>query len=391
MRLTALPVGYLPLIDCAPLVVAREIGFAAEEGLDLLLHPAASWSIVRDMLIFGRVDAAHMLSPVPVAGALGLGARDAALDAVSVLSINGNVIGVSAALADRMAAAGHGFGFDDASAAGCALIAVAPSPLRIGVPFPFSMHAELVRYWLSGLDLPHRPDMVICTIPPAMMGEAVRAGEIDAFCVGEPWGSKAVDAGFGKLLLPGTAIWSFSPEKILAMRADWPVAHPDLSARLIRAVWRAGRWLSDPSSHTLAAEILARREYLDVAPEVIERALSGRILISSDGDMRQVERFVLFHESAAQLPWRSQGEWIARRLAARTGLCEFDAARRGSAVFRTDLFRAALATTSANLPSASSRVEGAPKHDTAATHIRGGAILYRNVFFDGGVFEPAFS
>ena len=146
MKDIQIPVGFIPLVDAAPLIVAQEMGFAAEERLSLELRRAPSWSSIRDMLRYGRVDAAHMLSPVPVAGALGLGGAGAPLCALSVLSVNGHTIGVSADLAERIRDQGHDFGFDDARAAGQALIAAAGGPLRVGVPFPFSMHAELLSY-----------------------------------------------------------------------------------------------------------------------------------------------------------------------------------------------------------------------------------------------------
>lgn len=118
MKVTTLKVGFIPLVDVAPLIVAQQMGFAAEEGLALDLRRAPNWSALRDMLNFGQIEAAHMLSPVPVATALGLGGAGPPMVAVSVLSVNGNVIGVSRPLAERMRGAGHGFDFADAGAAG---------------------------------------------------------------------------------------------------------------------------------------------------------------------------------------------------------------------------------------------------------------------------------
>ena len=146
-----LGIGYVPLLDAAPLIMAQQMGFAAEEGLELDLRAAPSWSAVRDMLCFGQVDAAHMLSPVPIASAMGLGGGAVPMSAISVLSINGTVVGVANKLADKLRAAGHDFGFNNAETAGNALIGVADAPLRIGVPFPFSMHSELLIYWLLSL------------------------------------------------------------------------------------------------------------------------------------------------------------------------------------------------------------------------------------------------
>lgn len=388
MKAVTLSVGFIPLIDAAPLIVAQEMGYAAEEGISLALSRAPSWSSLRDRLSVGQIEAAHMLAPVPVAGALGLGGGGAALTAVSVLSMNGDVIGVSRGLAETLRAGGHRFAFDNAAAAGRALIAAAGPGLRIGVPFPFSMHAELVYYWLSALGLPAPQSVEIRTVPPPLMAGALGAGEIDAFCVGEPWGSITVEAGLGTLLLPGAAIWGYAPEKVLALRADWAEAEPELRDRLIRAVWRAGRWLGNPEARSLTAEILSRPDYLDLAPEILERGLSGRLVIAPTGEVREVPRFVAFHAGAAQFPWRSQAEWIGRQLAARTGLDRAAASRAARAVFRSDLHRAALRGMGAVLPGASDKLEGALSDETEVAAESGQLTLCPDRFFDGRVFEP---
>ena len=238
-------VAYMPLVDAAPLIIAQDMGFAQSEGIALDLIAAPSWSSVRDMLAFGRVDAAHMLSPVPIALAMGLGGAATRLSTVSVTSVNGNVIGVGKPLEQRLRTDGFGFDFTDARGAAEALARVCDGPLTIGVPFPFSMHGELRRYWEEGTPL-RDIGIKIRTIPPPLMTSALAAGEVDAFCVGEPWGSVAVEAGAGALLLPVKAIWNFSPETVLAVRTDWAETEPDLMGRLIRSVWKAGRWLAKP-------------------------------------------------------------------------------------------------------------------------------------------------
>jgi NitT/TauT family transport system ATP-binding protein len=388
MKGTVLSVGFIPLVDAAPLIVAQEMGFAAEEGLVLDLRRAPSWSSLRDMLSFGQVQAAHMLSPVPIATALGLGGAGAKLSAVSVLSMNGTVIGVSNALAQRMRGAGHAFEFNDAYAAGRALIAASGARLRIGVPFPFSMHAELLYYWLSALGLPAPQGVDIKSVPPSLMADAIKAGEIDAFCVGEPWGSIAVENGVGELLLPGAAIWSFAPEKVLAVRSDWADQEAALVGRLIRSVWRAGRWLADPSSRALRSELLARPEYLNMSSEILDRSFEGRLVISKAGIERPVAGFMEFHAGAAGFPWCSQAEWIGGQLAARLGLDRPAALAAAGSVFRSDLYRTALARTSANLPRASKKVEGARLVPSMIESETGHIMLEADQFFDGRVFEP---
>ncbi|WP_171180316.1 ABC transporter substrate-binding protein [Ruegeria sp. HKCCD8929] len=388
MRTVSLPVAYMPLVDAAPLIVAREMGFDHAEGVSLDLRPAPSWSSLRDMFTFGHVDAAHLLSPIPVATRLGLGGIATPLSAVSVLSLNGNVIGVGRGLEKLLRAQGYPFDFRDATAAGAALARVADGPLVFGVPFPFSMHVELLRYWVEGTELASK-QVEIRTVPPPLMARALAAGEIDAFCVGEPWGSVSVDEQAGALLLPGRAIWSCAPEKVLAVRSEWADTEPHLLGSLMRAVWRAGRWLSSTGSKTTAAEMLARKSYLNVSPELIDRALSGTFAISSRGEQRSVDRFVEFHEGAATFPWRSQAKWIARRLAERNGLDAVDAERRAAGVFRSDLYRRELQGAGAELPGASAKLEGANPHADAVASAQGGLILPPNMFFDRRIFEPS--
>lgn len=389
MSSATLSVGYIPLLDAAPLFVAREIGFAEEEGLSLNLRRAPSWSTLRDLVAFGQIEAAHMLAPVPVAMALGLGGMATRLDALMVLSVNGNVVGVNNTLADRISETGYSWDFNDARRAGDALITATSGTVRIGVPFPFSMHTELLNYWMGALGLGAAQTLNVRTVPPPLMADAIAAGEIDAFCVGEPWGSIAVENQVGHLLLPGTSIWSFAPEKVLAVRHSWAEAEPDLTGRLMRAIWRACRWLGSAENRITTAEILARPDALDLPAEVLERALSGHLVIGSKGEQRQISRFIEFHAGAANFPWRSQAAWIGAQLAARTGL-DHDAAQAASAkVFRADLFRRILGPAGADLPGASAKLEGAINIPvSAASSGTNEVILQPDRFFDGRIFDP---
>ena len=382
-----LPLGFVPLVDAAPLIVAAEFGFAEAEGLRLDLRRAASWSMLRDMLDFGQVVGAQMLSVVPVATALGLGGGTHLLEAPMVLSLNGQVIGVSADIARALGTAGYPFDFTNALLAGRALLGLG-KPLRIGVPFPFSMHAELVHYWLAGLGLAIPAKIDIHTVPPPRMASALAAGEIDVFCVGEPWGSHAVETTGAELLLPGSAVWSQAPEKVLATRAGWCEAEPELAGRLVRSLWRACRWLADPSNHITASEVLARPAFLDLSPDLLDHAFSGRIVTAQSGRERFVSQFLEFHAGAANFPWRSQAAWIGGGLANRFSLAKPAALDRARTTFRSDLYRAYLAAEGTDLPAASDKAEGVLAGPTAMPSQRGHLILGRNQFFDGKIFDP---
>ena len=388
MSQTELSIGFMPLVDAAPLFVAKEMGFAEEEGLNLTLLRAPSWSTLRDMLVFGQIQAAHMLSPVPVASHLGLMNGLPKLNALSVLSMNGNMIGLSPKMAEILVRQGFPFDFKDATQAGRA-VAQLPKPLRIGVPFHLSMHAELVTLWLSAFDLKQGRDFMVQAVPPPLMAQAIGNGDLDLFCVGEPWGSVTVETANGTLILPTAAIWNAAPEKVLASRADWVQANTDLAQRLVRALWRAGEWLARPSKHTTVAELLAHQDNIGISADLIDRAFAGRVGINAAQDERTCKDLLRFHAGLANFPWRSQGAWLASRLAPRTQMTPEQAVAAASNVFRSDIYRAALAPIGAPLPLASSKIEGSQKTTAQASGVSGPLELGPNRFFDGQKFDPA--
>src|SRR5690606_1036206 len=149
MPLTSVRLGYVPLIDAAPLIVAAELGFAAEEGLEFSLLRLGAWAQARDMLGAGLIEAAHMLAPMPVAQAMGLGPALPARAPVRLLSQGGRAVPACAARAARRRGRGHAFDFRDARKAGEALGRAAPGRLRVGVPFRFSTQLELMQHWLG--------------------------------------------------------------------------------------------------------------------------------------------------------------------------------------------------------------------------------------------------
>jgi NitT/TauT family transport system ATP-binding protein len=225
------------------------------------------------------------------------------------------------------------------------------------------------------------------TMPPPLMADAVAAQELDLFCVGEPWGSVAVDSGAAELILPGALIWQFAPEKVLAARRDWARDNADTTGALMRAIYRAAAWLDRPENHALAAEILARSEHLDLPDQAIDRALTGRIVPIAGGEPVTVPNFLRFSIGGANFPWRSQAGWIGAQIAALHGLDPTQTALAAQACFRPDYFRDHIAKIGADLPGASSKLEGAMTHRTAVASTRGQLILEPDAFFDGKTFE----
>ena len=375
MSKTVLNCGYVPLVDCAPLVIAKELGFAAEEGLALNLVRQPSWSALRDMLALGHLDAAQMLSPMPVAMSIGLEGLAAQIDTLMVLSVNGTVFGVS----NDVAADIGPVPFGDAGVLLSALNARNGTPLRIGVPFHYSMHRLLLSYWTS-----FAPGLKIdeIAVPPPRMAEAVASGFVDAFWVGEPWGSVAVEQGVAQLMMTGRDVWKFAPEKVLAARRDWIEGNADATAKLMRAIYKASAWLDAQNNQHLAVEILARSEHLSISPELIDPALSGNIIPKKNSAPLALGRFLQFHNHAATFPWRSQAAWIAHQLGADAAGIE-----KAKACFRSDLYRQNLSVIGADMPGASEKEEGALQFETPVASTHGHMILAPDAFFSGKTFD----
>ncbi len=389
MSITRLTLGYVPLTDAAPLIIAHEMGFAGEEGLTLELRRLAAWSQARDLLGAGLIDAAQMLVPMPVAQSIGLGPDVPAFDLVMFLSQGGQAIVVNNHLAARMTDAGFRFDFSDAALAGQALFAASGGRLRIGVPFPFSTQVELI--WLllgaSGFAV---DGVQIVTVPPPRMADAMARSEVDAFCVGEPWASFAIERGLGAMLLPGIAIWASPPEKGLVMCRAFAEGRPEETGALMRVVWRACQWLDQPDNRGVAAEIISSERYLNLPPELAERGLTGRIFVNPQGRYRHCPGFISFGDGAANFPWKSLAAFFASRIAARNGRDPAEAARTAMACFRTDLYRRHLRPAGAPLPGASAKVEGTITRPRMVAAEQGQMILRPDAFFDGSVFDPPF-
>lgn len=278
--LAPVTVGFVPLLDVALLVAAREEGFAEEEGVDLKLVREGSWAAVRDKLNAGLLDAAHMLAPAAIASTLGVGHLKVPLRVLSGLNLDGNAITAAPWLAEAISQ-----GLDDPAAATPAdtarSLAAALAARRargepavtIGVVFGFSCQLYLMRAWLKsgGLDPEQAARFVV--IPPPLMVESLRQKQIDLFCAGAPWNRLAESAREGLVLHPGASIIPDCPEKWLVMRADR--VERGWAGGLARAVARASDWASDPANAPALARHLARPDYVGAPLPILEALLSG--------------------------------------------------------------------------------------------------------------------
>lgn len=388
-----LTVGFLPLVDACLPILAREHGFAEEEGVSLRLVRDVSWATVLDRLLYGHSDAAHLVAPLAIAATLGRGRPAQPLSVPFVLGLNGNAITLAPEIARRVCTPGK---LGDPAAVGARLAEVvreraeAGNPLRFGVVHRYSSHNYMLRYWLAACGIRPDRDVETVTVPPPFCADALEAGEVDGICVGEPWNSVAVERGVGEIVLATAQIWRRGVEKVLALREPVLAEKRDAVQRLIRALCRAGRHFVDPANWEANAAILARADYLDGDPVLIRRAISDRLLLARSGEVVQFPDFMFQYREAANFPWVSQAEWLYTQMVRWDGLA-FDPAdaARAARVFRPDVYRSALIGTDEPLPGASSKVEGSLHQKTAVGTQQGHMILESNRFFDGRAFDPA--
>ncbi len=272
-------IGFIPLVDCAVIVAAGEMGFAERHGIRMVLSREPSWAAIRDKVAFGVLDAAHMLAPMPVAMTLGLGGQPAVpMVAPWGLGGGGNAITVSAALHRAMAEADPGATTGPAALRARALGKVAAARrvagrprLRLASVHPFSCHEYELRSWLAegGVD-PEAVDLLV--IPPPRMVENLANGLVDGFCVGEPWNALAEAEGLGRTVATKDDVAPGAPEKVLGLTRRWAEAHPGILARLGDALADASAWAAGHPADLVG--MLARPEFVGLAPEIIAHPVS---------------------------------------------------------------------------------------------------------------------
>jgi NitT/TauT family transport system ATP-binding protein len=362
--------GFMPLLDCASLVVAAERGFAAEEGLELALVRETSWANIRDRVVIGHFDAAHMLGPMTVASTLGIGHVRVPVIAPFALGLGGNAITVSLRLWEQMTQEGATVGAKPGvQATALERVVVRRSePLTFAMVYPFSCHNYELRYWLAAGRIDPDKDVRLVVIPPPFLVDALRAGQIDGFCVGEPWNSVAVQAGVGTIVVPTTAIWPSSPEKVLGCRLEWAQRHPKQLAALMRAIYRAARWCDQPENHAELAKLLAQPRYVGAPADLLQQALGSRLTLTTNTPAVQLEDFFTPSRHNATFPWVSHALWFYEQML-RWKQIEFAPSHVAAvrATYRPDLYRAALASINEDIPADDTKIER---------------------FFDGGAFDP---
>jgi ABC-type nitrate/sulfonate/bicarbonate transport system substrate-binding protein len=395
-----LTLGFVPLTDCAPLVVAQEKGFFAREGLNVQLSRQASWANIRDKVLVGSLDGAQMLAPMPLAATLRTSPLDRDLLTGFVFGLNGNAVTVSNALYDQMttfdphamanrSTTGKALRTLVDMRAGSGVKGSGANKLTFAVVYPQSPHAYELRYWMAAAGIDPDRDVRLTMVPPPQMAAYLLSGEIDGYCVGEPWNSLAVHLGIGRTLLTSQDIWSNRAEKVLGVSRSWAEQHPSTHRAVIRALLSAAAWLDLAENREEAALLITQPGFLDVSPAVASCSLLGRYRPALGATPWLLPDFHVFHRHAANYPWRSQAIWYLTQMVrwghADPGIDMDDVAAR---VFRPDLYAEAAADLGIACPTIDRKTEGGHPGPWTLEQASVPLAMGRDTFLDGSRFDP---
>ncbi|MFL6636451.1 MAG: CmpA/NrtA family ABC transporter substrate-binding protein [Massilia sp.] len=342
---TVIRAGFMPLTDCASLVMASVLGLDDKYGIKLELARQHSWSGMRDRLLQGEIDAAHVLYGLLYGVETGIGSPPTRMAVLMNLSRNGQAITLSRALARQ--------GVTDLGALAAAM-RKGTRRFTFAHTFPTGNHAMLLYYWLAAGGIDPVRDAQVVTVPPSQMAVNLAAGHMDGFCAGEPWNARAQLDGSGFTVATSQDIWPDHPGKALGATAAFVDAHPHACRSLIAAVLEAGRWLDESAENRdAAAEVLSSPAYVNAD----RRAIAARLHGEYDNGLgrRWIDPDpVRFHDGGeANFPYLSDGMWFMTQHR-RWGLLrdDIDYAAVAARVNRVGLYREAAVL--AGVPASSS-------------------------------------
>jgi ABC-type nitrate/sulfonate/bicarbonate transport system substrate-binding protein len=331
-------IGFVPLCDCAPVAMAQELGLFRAQGLQVELSREVGWATIRDKLVMRDIEAAHAPAAMVLGINLGIGSFKVPCVTALVLNLHGNAI----TLSNRLWQAGVR---DAANLRDYARSGRNGAMLTLGVAFSCSSHNFLLQKWLRTVGLDPEREVNVVVVPPPQMAANLKAGNLDGYCVGEPWNSVAVVQRAGWIAATSSDIALRHPEKVLLVRADFAEARDDEHRRLVAALREACEFCEHPANRERVARTLAASEYLNASREAIRRSLSGPFKFNKDR-VEPVSGFHIFAGIGVNEPGPDKAAWVRDSLVQSGVLPKSNGLdqHRLASMFRLDLFQSSLAT-----------------------------------------------
>jgi len=305
-EMSQLKVGFIPLTDCASVVMAYELGLYKKYGLEVTVSKEASWAAVRDKLTIGELHASHILYGMPYASTLGItGAEGQKKEMVipMVLNQNGQAITLSADLKKK----------------GVNTLADLKKQIDVdkgkrtytfAITFPPGTHAMWTRYWLAAGGIDPDNDIKLITIPPPQMVANMRIGNMDGFCVGEPWGARAIFDGIGWTVITTQQLWKNHPEKVLGMTKEFAEKNPKTVKALLMAIIEAAQHIDKMENRPKVCEVISRKEYVNAPLETFLGRMQGRIDYGDGKVVDDPDYMKFYRDGEVTFPYKSHGLWF---------------------------------------------------------------------------------
>jgi nitrate/nitrite transport system substrate-binding protein len=336
-------VGFIPLTDCSSVVVASVMKFDEKYGIKITPSKEASWAAVRDKLVNGELDASHVLWGLMYGVQLGLGGPKKDMAILMNLNHNGQAMTLSRKLYDK--------GVKDASSL-AKLIHTQKGEYTFAHTFPTGTHAMWLYYWLATYGVHPFNDVKTITVPPPQMVANMRVGNMDGYCVGEPWPNRAIVDKIGFTAETTQGVWKDHPEKALGTTAEWVEKYPKTARAMTAAIIDAGRWIdASLSNRQKTAEIVADKSYVNTDKEVIVERMLGRYNNGIGKVWDDKDHMKFYNDGHAPFPYLSDGMWFMTQHR-RWGLLKEDPDYLAVAtkVNRLDVYRDAAAMAKASVP-----------------------------------------
>ncbi|MCC7516739.1 MAG: ABC transporter substrate-binding protein [Pseudomonadales bacterium] len=300
-ELTELKVGFIPLTDCASVVVASQMGFDKKYGITITPSKEASWAAVRDKLTNGELHAAHVLYGLVYGVHLGIGGQQKNMAVLMNINHNGQAITLSNQLKAQGAVEGASLK---------KVITANPREYTFAQTFPTGTHAMWLYYWLAANGIDPMKDVKTIVVPPPQMVANMKVGNMDGFCVGEPWGARAIADGLGFTAITTQDIWTDHPEKVLGCTAEFVQKYPNTARALIMALIEASRFIDDVKNREAVAKMISGKAYVNAPEEVILGRFLGDYDNGNGKKWKDNHAMKFYNDGIVNYPYLSDGMWF---------------------------------------------------------------------------------
>jgi nitrate/nitrite transport system substrate-binding protein len=347
-ELTEVNIGFIPLTDCASVVMASVLGLDKKYGIKINATKEASWAGVRDKLVNGELHAAHVLYGLVYGVHLGVGGPKKDMAVLMTLNNNGQAITLANSFKEK--------GVTDGASLS-KLIAKKEKEYTFAQTFPTGTHAMWLYYWLAANGINPLKDVKTIVVPPPQMVANMRVGNMDGYCVGEPWNQRAIIDKIGFTATTTQDIWTDHPEKVLGTTAEFVAKYPNTARAMICAILEASMWIdASASNRSKTAETISAKSYVNTDTDVIRGRMIGQYEDGLGKSWSEKNHMKFYNDGLVNFPFVSDGMWFLTQHK-RWGLLKGDVDYLGTAkkINQIALYKEAAAIVKAPIPKSDMR------------------------------------